>query len=229
MKNFKIALILGFLMLGEQSFTQRYYISSLPDLGGQPTNYLGNPVLDQNLNNEYAKLVYCFGVRPCSYYILENGGSNAFATPSLSREDYPDGTVVLGLNLINKECSESVSGTCISVAVIMAHEFAHILDFKYRYVNQRGKMPELFADYMAGVYLYTRELTYSFTDIKEAANSIFTKGDTDFNSPLHHGTSQERMNALLAGYNFSKKIVASGRYNFTIQEAMRSAKEYLKF
>lgn len=229
MKNFKLSIIFTFLMIGQKSFTQRCYISSLPDLGGQPTNYSGNPTLDQNLNNEYFKLVYCFGVRPCSYYILEKGGPNAYATPALSRDDYPDGTVVLGLNLINKECSESVSGTCVSVAVIMAHEFAHILDFKYKFVKQRGKISELFADYMAGVYLHTRELTYSYTDIKEAANSIFTKGDTNFNSPLHHGTSQERMNALLAGYNFSKTMVASGRHSFTIQEAMQGAKSYLKF
>jgi hypothetical protein len=223
----KLLLLLIFLSFNMQA--QRCYFSSLPDMGGQPTVYSGNTALDQNLSNEYFKLVNCFGVMPMSYYIYEHGQPNAFASPNMSDARYPDGTMVLGLKLIQEECSPSRSGTCVSVAVVMAHEFAHILDFKYKYVKRGGKIPELFADYMAGVYLHTRELTFSYTDIAEAAQSIFGKGDYDFNNPLHHGTPQERMNALLAGYNFSKRMLETGQTSLSVKVAMQSAKKYLKF
>jgi hypothetical protein len=203
--------------------------SNMGDLGGQPTNYSGNTNLDQALTSEYYKLVSVCGIMPFSCYIYENGDPNAFASTQISHPSFPDGTVVLGLKMIQQECSQSRSGTCVSMAVVMAHEFAHILDFKNRFVKQKGKMPELFADYMAGVYLHTRELTFSFTDIKEAAESIFSKGDYSFNDPQHHGTPQERMDALLAGYNFSRKMASSGKTYFSVNNAMQAAKTYLKF
>jgi hypothetical protein len=220
--------ILSILILSFKLQAQICFFSSPTYLGGKPTSYSGDANLDQKLSNEYFKLVSCFGVRPFSHYIFENGGANAFASPVISDSRYPDGTVVLGLKMIQQECSQSMSGTCVSMAVVMAHEFAHILDYKNRIVTRGGKKPELFADYMAGVYLHTRELTFSYTNIKEAAIGIFGKGDYAFNDPLHHGTPQERMNALLAGYNFSRRMVASGRNTFTIQEAIQSAKTYLR-
>jgi hypothetical protein len=201
----------------------------MQSFGGQPTNYSGNPNLDYFLTNEYNKLVFCFGVKPNSFYIIEDGYPNAYASSTISNNSLPDGTIVLGLKLTNQECSSSQSGTCVAMAVIMAHEFAHILDFKNNFVSVQGKKKELFADYMAGVYLHTRELTFAYTDIREAAFSIFSKGDTDFNSPQHHGTPQERMNALLAGYEFSRQKVARGIYNISVYEAMNSAKAYLNF
>jgi hypothetical protein len=208
---------------------QTCFFGNIQSFGGTPTNYSGNASLDNFLRNEYDKLVYCFGVKPNSFYILEDGFANAYASKSISNANLPDGTVVLGLKLVNQECNSSLSKTCVAMAVVMAHEFAHILDFKNNFVSVSGKKKELFADYMAGVYLHTRAVTYAYTDITEAANSIFTKGDTDFNSPLHHGTPQERMNSLLAGYEFSRQMVARGIYSFTVFDAMNSAKIYLNF
>lgn len=225
----KISTIVSLIVLSFTTNAQTCSFSSLQSFGGQPTNYSGNQNLDYFLTNEYNKLVYCFGVKPNSFYILEDGSPNAFASSTISNNSLPDGTVVLGLKLTNTECNSSQSGTCVAMAVVMAHEFAHILDFKNHFVSGQPKTKELFADYMAGVYLHTRELTYTFTDIREAANSIFTKGDTDFNSPQHHGTPNERMNALLAGYEFSRQKVANGIYNISVYEAMNAAKIYLNF
>lgn len=225
----KLFALLYILSLSTISYSQTCYFSSMDVFGGQPTNYSGNQNLDYLLTNEYNKLVSCFGVKPNSFYIFEDSSPNAFASSSISSNAFPDGTVVLGLKMINQECSSSPSGTCISMAVVLAHEFAHILDFKNNFVKIQGKKKELFADYMAGVYLHTRQITFAFTDIREAANSIFTKGDMNFNSPLHHGTPQERMNTLLAGYEFSRQKVAMGIYNFSVQEAMSAAKLYLNF
>lgn len=223
----KIALLTLALFLNTKA--QTCFFGNMDSFGGTPTNYSGNANLDNFLSNEYNKLVYCFGVKPNSFYIIENGFANAYASKTISNSNFQDGTVVLGLKLVNQECNSSPSQTCVAMAVVMAHEFAHILDFKNNFVQVSGKKKELFADYMAGVYLHTRELTYTYTDIREAAQSIFTKGDTDFNSPLHHGTPQERMSALLAGYEFSRQMVAKGIYSFTVFDAMNSAKTYLQF
>ena len=226
----KIITLATALVFGLTMTAQTCFFSNMQSFGGQPTNYSGNSNLDYFLNNEYGKLVYCFGVKPNSFYIYEDGSPNAFASANVSNYSYPDGTVVLGLKLTSQECNSSQSGTCVAMAVVMAHEFAHIVDFKNNFVSGgQPKHKELFADYMAGVYLHTRQLTYTYTDIKEAAYSIFTKGDTDFNSPQHHGTPQERMNALLAGYEFSRQKVANGVYSFSVFEAMTAAKAYLQF
>jgi len=217
------------IVLYSNTYGQTCYFTNLNSFGGKPTNYSGNSNLDYFLTNEYNQLVRCFGVKPNSFYIYEDNLPNAFASSSISNNSLPDGTVVLGLKLTNQECFNSPSGTCVAMAVVLSHEFAHILDFKNNFVIVQGKKKELFADYMAGVYLHTRQLIFAYTDMKEAAYSIFTKGDSDFNSPSHHGTSTERMNALLAGYEFSKNKVASGIYNFSVFEAMNSAKIFLNF
>lgn len=224
-----IKVVLLFILLINCSYAQTCSFVSLDSFGGKPTNYSGNPNLDNFLTSEYNNLVNCFGVKPNSFYIIEDGSANAFASSSITNDSYLDGTVILGLKLVNQECNSSQSKTCVAMAVVMAHEFAHILDFKHKFVSGQPKNKELFADYMAGVYLHTRELTYSFTDIKEAVNSIYTKGDTDFNSLQHHGTPLERMNSLLAGYNYSKQKFNKGIYNISVFEAMISAKNYLLF
>jgi ketosteroid isomerase-like protein len=225
----KFIAFVSFFISCSSLIAQTCFFSSLQSFGGSPTNYSGNVYLDNFLTNEYNKLVYCFGVKPNSFYITEDGQPNAYASTAITNSFLPDGTVVLGLKLINQECGSSPSGTCVAMAVVMAHEFAHILDFKNQFVSGKPKIKELFADYMAGVYLHTRQLTYTYTDIREAANSIFSKGDTEFNSPLHHGTPQERMNALLAGYEFSRQKFSSGIYNISVSEAMNAAKYYLGF
>jgi hypothetical protein len=84
-----------------------------------------------------------------------------------------------------------------AVAGIMAHEFAHILQFD-KESELSGKARELHADFMAGYYLGKKSY-FAPTNVRAFAVSLFEKGDYAFRSPSHHGTPQERVNAMVAG------------------------------
>jgi len=53
---------------------------------------------------------------------------NAEAFPKTKLPQYPSGTVIFGQSMLLKEFNFSRSGT--TAPVIIAHEFAHIIDFK---------------------------------------------------------------------------------------------------
>jgi hypothetical protein len=77
-------------------------------------------------------------------------------------------------------------------------EFSHILQFKEG-STLRGAQRELHADYMAGYYL-GRKSHFLQTNIANFADSPFEKGDYAFWSQTHHGTPQERVAAMVAGF-----------------------------
>lgn len=190
------------------------------------TKFSGNASFDQAINREYAFLTQKFGVMPDMYFFYDGNNPNAYASSQISNPNLPDGTVSIGFSLINSECSLSYSNTCSALGIIMGHEFAHIVANKYR-LNLQGKYNELFADFMAGCYMHLRGLQFTQTAIDEAARSFYGKGDTNFFSPIHHGTPQERYNALMAGYNFSFNCVASG-YSYNLNDAVTAGTNYLK-
>jgi hypothetical protein len=173
--------------------------------------------IDGALLTDGAELSRLFGVDPAIFYLRESGGPNAYATQSrfpslLAAEQRPyccsDGTVLIGLNLIDSE-EEATGGSGQSIPAILAHEYAHIAQYKYGFPYE-GKWRELHADYMAGWYIGHR-LRFVKTDVYQAAANFFYKGDTNFNSPSHHGTHQERWEAFWAGLNLNLRgNVASG-------------------
>lgn len=192
---------------------------------GNTTTYSGNAYFDRAINEEYAYLIQKFAVRPNLAYLYDGNSPNAYATTQVTDSRFQDGTVVIGFNLIKSECAISSSGTCTAVAIILAHEFGHIVDFKYG-TGLRGKYKELFADYLAGCYMYFRSVEFKYTFANEAAYSFFNKGDTNFTSPQHHGTPQQRYNCLLAGYNLAQNYHYAGRY-LSLQTVMQEAKRYV--
>ena len=60
---------------------------------------------------------------------------------------------------------------------------------------------ELHADLIAGYYLGKRR--WSKTNLAVFGQSLFSKGDYDFNSPDHHGTPKQRLEAMLEGYRLA--------------------------
>jgi hypothetical protein len=89
------------------------------------------------------------------------------------------------------------------IPTILAHEFAHILQFK----NQFPKLPtakwqELHADFMAGWFTGHRS-RYRPHVAMNSLIAIFNVGDFAFNHPGHHGTPQERVAAFDAGYRLN--------------------------
>lgn len=208
---------------------QTCFMNSFSSFNGMLFKASGSQHLDYVMTQEYNFLVAKFGVLPDLFYYNDGNGSNAYATSEVLNPYFRDGRIAIGFNLIKKECAESTSKTCISVAIIMAHEFAHIVDFKYKVQmsnNLRGKKSELFADYLAGCYMHLRSIQYGYTDVRDAAKTFYKLGDYQFNSELHHGTPDQRVNALMAGYEYSRSQVMAG-YSYNLVDAVKSSVNYL--
>lgn len=227
MKSFILSL---FLMIASINYMigQGCYFGGNPSATLQKTKYSGNNAFDQINNQEYSFLIRKFGVRPDIYYLIDGNQPNAYATNQISNPNFPDGTVLIGFTMIQNECLQSSSSTCSAVPIIMAHEFAHIVDFKYG-TGLSGKRKELFADYLAGAYMFFRSIEFKTTFTNEAAYSFFSKGDYNFNSPLHHGTPDERYNCLVAGYNLAYYHSTNNQYltmNSLISNAINFVNKY---
>jgi hypothetical protein len=189
------------------------------------TEFSGNPQLDNFLNREVNILRRFFETNPSVYYYQDQSGAeNAQAMSRVENYNYPSGTVIIGFNMVKKELGYSTSGT--TIPFILAHEFAHIVDFnKSITAGYETKVGELFADFQAGCFLYFRGyLTY--TDIRAALQSFYLKGDYEFNNPDHHGTNEERLSAVLAGYNWLRTRARPGVY-IGVDDATEAAKEYV--
>jgi len=133
---------------------------------------LGTPIAG-NLNNGIDEAILQDGdelsrllrVYPAIFYLKENGRPNAFADTAifndLLRQEgrtsacCPDGTVFIGLALLSNEW-RATYGTGLSIPAIIAHEYAHIAQFKYKFPWTEGKWPELHADFLAGWFIAHR-------------------------------------------------------------------------
>ena len=159
----------------------------------EPTN--------QAIYEERRILLHTFHLFPTFFYIRGDGDSNAYATKEVF-DDNVDGTVAFGVSLIRSEirASGGLQNT-LSIPAIMAHEFGHLLQFKFG-TMATGAQSELQADFLAGWYLGNRAKGVQLTPtaLGSVLRSFYEKGDYAFNSPLHHGKPEERSNAVKAGY-----------------------------
>lgn len=162
--------------------------------------FSGNLELDNANQREGLALIQKFGVTPRGFFFDDSGAPNAFATNKVQNNFGPDGTIAMGLTLINSELSRD-GGSGLAVPAIMAHEFAHIVQYK-RNSQLSIKEKELQADYLAGWYLGNR---WIYTDTRAAFQSFFEMGDYQFNSPNHHGTPKQRLSAIKAGFEATKQ------------------------
>lgn len=197
-------------------------LSAAKDLPGTPlAGNLGHSI-DQGLLEDAAELSQLLGVRPGLFYMQESGGPNACAMPvtlpNLHAQEgtdprhYPDGTVLVGLQLIKSEW-RATNGSGLSIPAILAHEYAHIAQFKYR-CPARGKWRELHADYLAGWFTGHRG-RFRVQSAVQAMKNFFHKGDYDFNHQGHHGTPAEREAAFRAGFELNTlHDIASGPHAY---------------
>jgi hypothetical protein len=159
----------------------------------------GNVRLDRALIVELRKLVSAFQINPGFQYIEDADSPNAFALDRTLISG-TNGTILFGINLIESELSSNFGGA--AVAGIAAHEGAHILqyfsDFGERLNSNTARERELHADFLAGYY-------FGLTDRSERSlvafgNSLFSRGDFNFNDQGHHGTPDERLESMKSGY-----------------------------
>lgn len=101
-----------------------------------------------------------------------------------------------------------------AATIVTAHDFGHhVVDEMQIQLSQRdgveyqqptGKYKELIADCMAGVRTasaYYQGILDEQSDFDAAVEALYVLGDYETVSESHHGTPDERVEALLTGYN----------------------------
>jgi uncharacterized protein len=92
-----------------------------------------------------------------------------------------------------------------ALAYIVAHEYAHAIQFVNGFMPRNITLAELQADCLAGYYLGTiQNVTLDERDIQEIATQAYKIGDFEFGNPNHHGTPKQRTNAVLSGFKGSQ-------------------------
>jgi hypothetical protein len=164
----------------------------------------GNAALDKVLNTEKANLENVFKVKVDLKILDDSQSPNAYATSESSNPFFFDGTVYIGYTLLNNELMKRKNGV-FAVKGIMAHEFGHILQTKLK-CELQGSQRELHADFLAGYYVAMRGEFKTEADLTAFAESLYEKGDSELWDESHHGTSEQRLKVMLAGFESSEQI-----------------------
>ncbi|WP_395819793.1 hypothetical protein [Devosia sp.] len=173
------------------------------DYADTATRSTGNADMDRAFDLALQRLAAILEVTPGFAFYDDFDGENAVATPALLL-GVPIGSVFFGTGLFKTLLAEDPSGG--GVMWVAAHEFAHILQFQsnVRDLLLQGESTvrrlELHADYMAGYYLGRRKADEPRASLFHAGQSVWGSGDTNYNSPGHHGTPAERVAASEKGF-----------------------------
>lgn len=199
-----------------------------PD-GGALFDQSPYPNLDAAITIEINLLRQLWSVNPGVFYFDDGPNPNAMSS-SLKTNPLMDGHIKIGWNLVLKECQELYTD-CTVLPIIIAHEFAHTYAYfrstvpgTSRRIRYNNKKDELYADYLAGAYMRHREVNFGGVFVPEVIEAFMSRGDYDFNSPGHHGTPEERYDALMAGYEF---VSMANRAGVAINIANVSNKAYV--
>jgi predicted metalloprotease len=98
------------------------------------------------------------------------------------------------------------AGGDFAVAYVVAHEYGHNLQQELGVFDNRvtaaAKPYELQADCLAGTWANSvyEQGHLEPGDLEEATNAALAVGDFEFGNAQHHGTPEERRDALLTGY-----------------------------
>jgi hypothetical protein len=161
----------------------------------------GDKRLDRALIAELRSIMQVLPVNPGFRIIDDVEGPNAFALDRTLVAN-TQGTVLFGTQLMTEELDTVRGGN--AVAGIAAHECAHIFQYFSRFGDEltrnqdTARTMELHADFLAGYYLGRDGTSTEHIDV--FAESLYRKGDWDFNSQHHHGTPDERVDAMERGY-----------------------------
>lgn len=143
-------------------------------------------------------------------YFPNDNLNNAFFTPykfiELVKEDGGDieesltGTIFISEGLLRKESKENY-GSFESVPAVMAHEYAHAKQYKNNFPYKATLWRELHADFMAGWFTAHLCRCGILHDPRPSFTSFYNKGtDQGFFDLGHHGTKDQRVAAMYAGY-----------------------------
>lgn len=180
----------------------------------------GDPETDRFLGRGLLRIATAFHVDPGFAFYDDHRSPNAFATQVTLQPDRW-GTVLMGMRLFSRNMTDD-GDNGMTVIAICAHEFGHIYQMQSGDMEPLGRLDrtvrpiELHADFLAGYFLAGRKKEHPDLDLRTVGATFYRIGDTDFNSPQHHGTPQERLAAITEGYRFGR----SGSH--AIDEAARA-------
>lgn len=186
----------------------------------------GDTRLDRSLGIVLADLAAKFKVRPGFGYFDDRGSPNALALPD-SRLSDSEGTVLFGREMLANYL-KTPNGDMFIMG-ICAHEFAHIVQFSSGFYDRLSKgqrtkkLVELHADFLSGYYIGLRKISYAPAELVSLGRSWESIGDSSYTDPQHHGTSEERLQAVEQGYRFARE-----RPEFGIKAACEVGARYLK-
>jgi hypothetical protein len=212
------------LMHGGESLVSQ---SRLSRVDNSSTNFQtsGNTRLDRSLGVLLADLAAKFKVRPGFGYFDDRGSPNALALPE-SRLSASNGTVLFGREMMSTYLNNSHGD--MFIMGICAHEFAHIVQFFSGYYErlskgqQTKKFVELHADFLSGYYIGLRKINYTSAELVSLGRTWESIGDSSYTDPQHHGTPEERLQAVENGYRFARE-----RPEFGIKGACEVGARYL--
>jgi uncharacterized protein len=93
-----------------------------------------------------------------------------------------------------------------ALAYILAHEYAHAAQTVGEFRPQNITKIELQADCLAGFYMGAMpNVTFDRQDIEQIAQIAYRVGDYEFNNRQHHGTPEQRAEAVLRGFVASQR------------------------
>lgn len=176
---------------------------------GALTTKTSDKNLDNAILNEYDFLSYKFNVKPNLFFIFDGFQPAAYVTNQVSNPNFPDGTILLGISMLQEECNRTSPRNCTAIPLVLAHEFAHILDIKYQ-TGLTGKHKELFADFLTGYYFFYRSFQFHSPFEREETLTFYQKDEYTFNTPLFHGTPNQRQSALSAGFQLAYNYASEG-------------------
>jgi hypothetical protein len=166
----------------------------------------GNKDFDFAAAQTLSRLSDTFEVLPGFAFFNIGPSRNAFACEELSLGSrYPDGVVLFGRDLLF-EVMNYTDGPDTAFSAICAHEFGHILQFKLGLMERlnRGqasvKRAELHADFLAGYFAGLRKLERPSFKAAVYADTQHKFGDFATGASDHHGTPQERADAIVQGF-----------------------------
>jgi hypothetical protein len=186
-----------------QSAPSNYRLAGVRRIGPDQTEISLGPI--------FLDLQYCFQLS-ADTIIFDDSASchgNAAAVPeTLLPFPFPakfDGTIAIGNKLLAS--LHKYEFQMAAVSAICAHEFGHLLQFKYvdkelsKIVNDEDSSAraELFADFVCGYYAgFRRNLDHEWPAAVHALVQ-FRAGDYEFGRQ-HHGTPKERGKSVENGF-----------------------------
>jgi hypothetical protein len=185
----------------------------------------GDAETDRFLGSALGRLSSTFKVSPGFAFFDDSKAENAVAIRETLLGNGP-GTVLMGMKLFGRLMARTNDGG-ITVIAVCAHEFGHIYQMYAGYeapLNQldtkTNRPHELHADFLAGYYLALRKAEHRELDLGEVGRELHALGDTAFTSRQHHGTPEERLGALKAGFRFGAQgnpdIVTAAKAGFDL-------------